>query len=328
MIGIDIKHKTIVFLIFLTAHILTPTVAGQTAGQSRIKLPPETAEPVVLDVTVTDRSGGFLMGLKSGDFEVTIDKKPAQIVSLSQADSPVSVGFLLDSSGSASQQSSEQTAKTFLGVRDAIRHFLESSNQANDYFLMAFNTKPQLLADWTSDPAAIVDKFHGLRVSGNTALYDACYLAVDKLHGGRHKKHALILVSDGMDNLSHYTFIELRDLLRETNVLLYSINFQSDLVQGMLGEEGASILDQLSFISGGKTFSDKDGAPLKLKHANAVFEIIATELRNQYTLSIIPNEPLAPKKWHRIKVKVNLPRGGQPRVKGLSVRTREGFYAR
>lgn len=324
----DLKHKTIVFLILLSAHILTSTVAGQTAGQSRIKLPPQTAEPVVLDVTVTDRSGGFLMGLKSDDFEVTIDKKPAQIVSLNQADSPVSVGFLLDSSGSASQQSSEQTAKTFLTLRDAIRHFLESSNQANDYFLMAFNTKPQLLADWTSDPAAIVDKFYGLRVSGNTALYDACYLAVDKLHGGRHEKRALVLVSDGMDNLSHYTFNQLRDLLRETNVLIYSINFQSDRVQGMLGEEGASILKDLSFISGGKPFSDIEGALLKLKHANAAFETIATELRNQYTLSIVPSEPLAPKKWHKIKVKVNLQRGGQPRVKGLSVRTREGFYVR
>jgi len=324
----DVKQKTIVFLILLTANILTPTVAGQTAGQSRNKLPPQTAEAVVLDVTVTDRTGGSLMGLKSADFEVTIDKKPAQIVSLNQADSPVSVGILLDSSGSASQQSSEQTAKTFLTLRDAIRHFIESSNPANDYFLLAFNTKPQLLADWTSDSAAIVDKFYGFRVSGNTALYDACYVGVNKLNGGRHEKHALILVSDGMDNLSHYTFKELRDLLRETNVLLYSINFQSVRGQGMLGEEGASILDQLSFISGGKTFSDVDGAPLMLKHANAVFEIIATELRNQYTLSIVPNEPLAPKKWHKIKVKLNLSRSGQSRVKGLSVRTREGFYSR
>jgi len=324
----DVKHKTFFFLILLTAHIRIPTVAGQTAGQSRTKLPPKTAEPVVLDITVTDRSGGFLMGLKSADFEVTIDKKPATVVSLNQTDSPVSVGFLLDSSGSASQQTTEQTAKAFLGLRDAIRHFLESSNQANDYFLMAFNTKPQLLADWTSDPAALVDKFSGFRVSGNTALYDACYVGVDKLNGGRHEKHALILVSDGMDNLSHYTFNELRDLLRETNVLLYSIHFQTVRVQGILGDEGGSILDQLSFISGGKTFSDVEGAPLTLKHANAVFEIIATELRNQYTLSIVPNEPLAPKKWHKIKVKVNLPRGGEPRVKGLSLRTREGFYAR
>jgi Ca-activated chloride channel family protein len=218
-----------------------------------------------------------------------------------------------------------------LVLREAIRHFLGSSNQANDYFLIGFNSKPQLLADWTSEPAKIIDAIYGLRVYGNTALYDACYVGVDKLRGGRHSKRALILISDGLDNLSHYTFNELRDLLRETNVLLYSINFQRDLGQGMLAEDGGSILAELSSTSGGKSFSDMsdiDGAPLKPKHANEILEMIAIELRNQYTLFIVPNETPAAKKWHKIKVKVNVPRAAPPGMKGLSVRTRDGFYGR
>ena len=319
-----LKFKKIVLLMLFSAYLLAPTVANQS---SQVTLPSKTPEPVVLNVTITDKSGGFVKGLKPTDLEVSIDKKPAQIVSLSQADEPVSIGILLDSSGSASRRSTEQTARDFLKLRDALRHFLESINQANDYFLIGFNTKPQLLADWTSDPATILGQFHDLRVHGNTALYDACYLAIDKLRSARHAKHALVLLSDGQDNISRYTFKEVRELLREGDVLLYSIHFPTSIDVGTtLGMEGVGILDEFSFISGGKSFWKKDGAALELKDANAVFDIIATELRNQYTVSIAPNEPMATKKWHKVRVKINLPRGVQLQFKGISARTREGFY--
>jgi len=311
------------------ALLLAPTVASHSAQQSQVKLPSKSPEPVVLKVTITDKSGGFVTGLQTTNLEVSIDKKPAQIVSLSQTDEPVSVGILLDSSGSASKRSTEQTARDFLKVRAALGRFLASSNKANDYFLMGFNTKPQLLSDWTSDPATIIGKFDHLVVSGSTALYDACYVAINKLQGARHSKRALILMSDGQDNLSRYTFNELRDFLRETDVLLYAIHFPDSVdVGSSLGMEGMGILDELSFISGGKSFWNKDGAALELKHANAVFEIIAMELRNQYRLSIVSNEPLVTKKWHKVKVKVNLPHDVRPQFKGVSARTREGFYAR
>lgn len=324
----DTSYKTIVLLTLLLTHAVTSTAAKLQAQTSSSKLAPKNAEQVDVNVTVNDKTGGFVVGLKPSDFEVSIDKKLARIVSVSQADLPVSVGILLDSSGSVGRGSDKQTARNFYILREAVRHFLESSNQANDYFLMGFNIKPQLMADWTSDPLTIIDKFDHLRVNGNTALYDACYLAVDKLHEGSHPKHALVLISDGQDNFSDYSFNQLRDLLRETNVLLYSIYFPSstDLGSG-LGMEGSAILKELSFLSGGKLFSNKDGAALRLRDANAVFQIIATELRNQYTLSIIPAEPMASKKWHKIKVKVNLPAGAPREMKGLSVRYREGFYA-
>jgi Ca-activated chloride channel family protein len=313
--------------VFTASVLQAAIITGQTARQSQVTLPAKSPEPIVFHVTIADKSGGFATGLKPTDLEVSIDKKPAQIVSLSQADEPVSVGIVLDSSGSASQRSTEQTARDFLKVRDAIRHFMTSSNQANDYFLMAFNTKPQLLADWTSDPEAIAGQFHDLQVHGNTALYDACYLAINKLQSARHAKRALILISDGQDNLSRYTFDELRELLRETGVLLYAIHFPASMdVGSSLGIDGMGILEEFSSISGGTAFWSNDGAPLKLKDANVVFEIIATELRKQYTVAIVPNEPLATKKWHKIRVKVNLPRDGRPQVKGLSARTRDGFY--
>lgn len=318
----NIKFKTTVLLMIFSAYLLAATVAGKSAQQSK------TPEPVVFNVTITDKSGGFVTGLKPTDLEVSIDKKTAHLVSLSQTDEPVSVGILLDSSSSASSRSTEQTAKDFLKLRDALGNFMVSSNQANDYFLMGFNSKPQLMADWTSDPAMIIGKFDHLVVSGNTALYDACYVAINKLQGARHAKRALILLSDGQDNLSHYTFNELRELLRETDVLFYSIHFpEASDVGSSLGMEGKGVLDELSFVSGGTSFWNKGGAPLSLKDANAVFDIIAKELRSQYRLSIVPNEPTRTRKWHKVKVKVNLPRDAQPQVKGVSARTREGFYA-
>lgn len=323
------KFGTIVLLAILTSHAVTTFASKQTSLQPPSQLATtKNPEPIVLNVTVTGKNGGFVTGLEPNAFEVSIDKKPAQIVSLSDADSPASVGILLDSSGSMTGGSQKKATKNFSVVRDALQHFLDSSNKSNDYFLMGFNEKTELLADWTSDTGTIIDKFNGFYIYGDTALYDACYVAVDKLQGGQHAKRALILISDGLDSFSRYSFNELRDSLRGTNVVLYSIYFPNGRLGGTIGMPSSGVLEKLSSLSGGKFLSNEDGAPLKLKNVNAAFEIIATELRNQYTLCIIPNEPLASKKWHKIKVKVNLPPNVKNQVKGLEIRTREGVYAR
>lgn len=321
----DTSLKTIVLLTILTANAWSSITSNQQAQPSQSQLSPKETEQVVLNVTVTDKAGGFVAGLKSSDFEVSIDKKPAHIASLRNEDSPVSIGIVLDSSGSMIEGSD---TRDYYVLREALRLFLFSSNQSNDYFLMGFNIKPQLLADWTSDRLTIIDKFKGLQVYGNTAVYDACYLAVDKLQGGPHAKRALVLISDGQDNSSHYTFNELRELLRETDILLYSLALPSKANQGSsLAMEYISNLEELSSLSGGRVFSFKEGAQLRPKDANISFEKIATELRNQYTLSIIPNESLASKKWHKIRVKVNLQPDASRQRRDLDVRTREGVYA-
>jgi Ca-activated chloride channel family protein len=319
MVSMEIRINTVILGTILTLPFTSTIIQHTQPSQHPI------ADVVV---TVTDKAGGLVTGLTPNDFEVSVDKGSARVVSLSNADSPVSVGILLDSSGSMNQGSNLDTTSNFFALREALRHFLRSSNPANDYFLIGFNIKPQLLSDWTSDPATIIKNFDRLNVDGDTALYDACYLALDKLNSGRHAKRALILLSDGQDNYSKFTFKELRELLRESGVLLYSIYFQDHHDAGStLGMEGAGVLQELSFLSGGKVFSDKDGTPLKLKDANPVFEIIAAELRNQYSLTIVPGEPMATRKWHKIKVKVNLSPKTQPKVKGLTVRVKEGFYA-
>ncbi len=324
----EIRYKRVVILTLLVTQALIVSVTSQSLQQSQSKPAPKSSDPIVLNVTVTDKHGGFVGGLEAKDFEISINKKPAHIVSVSHADLPLNVGILLDSSGSMGPWSQKEAERTFLRLREALKHFLDLSNQGNDYFVLGFNIKPQLLVDWTSEPATVVDNIRNLQVYGNTALYDAGYLAVDKVRSGRHAKQVLIVISDGQDNISHYTFNELRDALKESNAMLYATYFPNsgDAGSGLM-YEGLGVLEELTFLSGGKLFSSKDGAALQLKDANGVFENIAIELRNQYTITIVPNEGMAINKWQKVKVKVNVPAGTQRDWKGLSARTRDGFYA-
>jgi Ca-activated chloride channel family protein len=318
--------KRVVLVTVLTLAFAS-VVAAQRSHSSRYKLSQKNVDEIAFSVTVTDKGGEFVKSLDAEDFGVSIDNKPARVISSSNTDSPISIGILVDSSGSIGRDLNKKDSKDFLALREAVRHFLESSNKANEYFLVGFSTKPQLMADWTSDPSVVMDRFNDLILYGSTALYDTCYVAVDKLQSGRHSKRALLLVSDGQDNYSRYTFNELKERLRESDALLYSISLADDLSFGSsLGDEARAVLVELSVPSGGKIFASKDGGKLRLKDLKPVFESIATELRNQYRLSVAAAGPLSAKKWHKIKVKVNRSPGVRRDVKGLTVRVREGFY--
>ena len=173
--------------------------------------------------------------------------------------------------------------------------------------------------DRTRDGNAVLGKLTFVQTKSNTALYDACYLGVERVQRGAHGKRALLLISDGQDNNSRYTFNELRRVLKESDVVLYSVGILggSD-IGSSLGMEGQSILDELSGVSGGKAFYPRSPAEM-----DDIFEQIALELRHQYSIGYRPKNFVNDGKWRRIKVKVNPPRG-LPR---LFVRSREGYYA-
>jgi len=158
-----------------------------------------------------------------------------------------------------------------------------------------------------------------VNTTGNTALYDACYLGVEKVQRGGHPKRALLLISDGQDNNSRYTFNELRRLLKESDVVLYGIGILGGGDAGSsLGMEGQGILDELASVSGGKAFFPRSAAEM-----DDIFEQIALELRHQYSIGYKPNNFSNDGRWHKVKVKVTPPRG-LPR---LFVRTKEGYFA-
>jgi Ca-activated chloride channel family protein len=245
---------------------------------------------ITMTVTVTDLYGRFVSGLSKNAFTIFDNKEAQEIVNFSDDDSPVSVGVLI-----------------------------QTSHDRDEYFLIGFNSRAQLLLDKTRDGNAVLDKLTFVQTKNNTALYDACYLGVERVQRGAHSKRALLLISDGQDNNSRYTFNELRRVLKESDVVLYSVGILggSD-VGSSLGMEGQGILDELAGVSGGKAFYPRSPAEM-----DDIFEQIALELRHQYSIGYRPKNFVNDGKWHRIKVKVNAPRG-LPR---LFVRSREGYYA-
>ncbi len=267
---------------------------------------------ITMTVTVTDTYGRYVTGLHQNAFTVTDDKVPQEITFFSDDDAPVSLGVIFDFSRSMSGDKIQR-------AREALGRFMETSHGGDEYFLIGFNSRAQLLMDRTRDSDALMDKLTFVQTKGQTALYDACYLGVEKVTRGSHPKRAVLLISDGQDNSSRYTFSELRRLLKESDVLIYAIGILDGGDMGSsLGVAGQAILDELASVSGGKAFFPSSGAEM-----NEIFERIALELRHQYSIGYKPSNFVNDGKWHKLKVKVTPPRG-LPR---LFVRSKEGYYA-
>lgn len=304
----------------ITPPTTTPTTTDQSAdASSQKRMGTELDGPVIvntdlitLTVTVTDTYGRYVSGLSKNAFSLFDQKLPQEITFFSDDDSPVSVGVIFDVSGSMGGDKIKH-------AREALSKFIQTSHNSDEYFLIGFNSRAQLLLDKTRDGNAVLDKLMFVQTRNNTALYDACYLGVEKVQRGTHAKRALLLISDGQDNNSRYTFNELRRLLKESDVVLYGIGILGGNDAGsQLGMEGQGILDELANVSGGKAFF-----PRSTIEMDDIFEQIALELRHQYSIGYKPNNFSNDGKWHKIKVKVTPPRG-LPR---LFVRAKEGYFA-
>jgi len=290
----------------------TPSAQQKSLNEFDKGLVITNTDLITVTVTVTDTYGRYVSGLGKNAFTVLDEKKAQEITFFSDDDAPVSVGILFDVSGSMSGDKIKR-------AREALSKFVQTSHNSDEYFLIGFNSRAQLLLDRTRDGNAVLDKLTFVQTRNNTALYDACYLGVEKVQRGAHPKRALLLISDGQDNNSRYTFNELRRLLKESDVTLYGIGILSGADAGSgLGMEGQGILDELASVSGGKAFFPRSNAEM-----DDIFEQIALELRHQYSIGYKPQDFANDGRWHKIKVKVTPPRG-LPR---LFVRSKEGYYA-
>ncbi|MCA1565168.1 MAG: VWA domain-containing protein [Acidobacteria bacterium] len=282
--------------------------AAATFGDEQLIV---NSDLITLSVTLTDAYGRFVTGLTKEAFTVLDDKEAQDISFFSDEDAPVSLGVIFDVSGSMGK---DKIAK----ARDALKHFIQTSHEGDEYFLIGFNHRSQVLMEKTRDADALLTKLTFVQTKGQTALYDACYLGVEKVTRGAHPKRALLIISDGQDNSSRYTFSELRRVLKETDVLIYAIGITDKGDPNGLGVSGQAVLDELAGVSGGRAFFPDTAAEM-----NEIFERIAIELRHQYSIGYKPKNFVNNGKWHKIKVKVSPPRG-LPRV---FVRTKEGYYA-
>jgi Ca-activated chloride channel family protein len=328
------KHYTRVSFCFAALCVVLATswwTAASAQQQSEEKPPKPTASPtqqklgteldgpvivntdlITLTVTVTDTYGRYVSGLNKNAFTILEEKQPQEITYFSDDDAPVSVGVIFDVSGSMGGDKIRR-------AREALSKFIQTSHDSDEYFLIGFNSRAQLLLDKTRNGDAVLDKLTFVETRGQTALYDAVYLGVEKVQRGTHPKRALLVISDGQDNNSRYTFDNLRRLLKESDVTVYGVGILSGSDAGSsLGMEGQGILDELSGVSGGKAFFPRSGAEM-----DDIFEQIALELRHQYSIGYKPANFTGDGKWRKVKVKVTPPRG-LPR---LFVRSKEGYYA-
>lgn len=267
---------------------------------------------VSLTLTVTDLYGRFVSGLNKEAFTIFDGNQEQEISFFSDADAPASIGILFDVSGS---MSSEKLGK----ARKALEKFINTSHPSDEYFLIAFNDRAQLVLDRTRDGDALLRKLTLIQTKGSTALYDAAYLGIERVTRGTRQKKAMLIISDGQDNASRYNFGEVRRLMKESDVTVYAVGIMDGRDSGSVtGMQGQAFLDELTSVTGGKSFYPQTDVEL-----DEIFERIALELRHQYSIGFTPKDFTPDGKWHKVKVKVKPPRG----LSRLTVRTREGYYA-
>ncbi len=313
------SFKNRLFLLFLSLAFGSFSAFSQTPQPTSTPPPNGDDRPitvktdlVTLTLTVTDLYGRYVSGLSKNAFTILDNNQEQEITYFSDSDAPVSVGILFDVSDS---MSGEKIGK----ARKALEKFINTSHPSDEYFLIGFNNRAQLLLDRTRDGESVLQKLTLVDPKNNTALYDAVYLGTEKVTRGTHQKKAILIISDGQDNSSRYNFGEVRRLLKESDVVTYAVGIMDGRDSGsMTGMQGQAFLDELTSVTGGKSFYPS--SPVEM---DEIFERIALELRHQYSIGYTPKDFEPDGKWHKTKVKVKPPRG-LPR---LTVRGREGYYA-
>ncbi len=265
---------------------------------------------VLVSATITDPLNRLVTGLDRDNFELFENGERQEIRHFSSEDAPVSLGVIFDMSGSMSNKIEKS--------REAVVEFFRTANPQDEFFMIAFSERPELVADFTTSVEEIQGKLLSVIPKGRTALLDAIYMGISKMRKANHQKRALLIISDGGDNHSRYTESEIRNLVKEADVQIYAIglfdtNFRTD-------EErlGPAMLASVTDVTGGRTFTIND-----VNELADVATKIGVELRNQYVLGYRPKNPVHDGKWRKVKVKLNPPKGLPP----LHVYAKTGYYA-
>jgi Ca-activated chloride channel family protein len=308
-------------------HVPTPTTAAPTTdepkgaetpaatGPDALKIHPGArirmnVDMVLVPVTVTDPMNRLVTGLEQDDFQVFETSTQQKIISFASEDAPVSIGIIFDLSGSMSSK--------LIRARESILQFIKTANPQDEFFVIGFNDRPELIEDFTNSVEDIQARLALVHSGHRTALLDAIYFGVAKMKEARHERKALLVVSDGGDNRSRYTEGEIRSQVRESDVEIYSIGIFDPYAPTPEERTGPQLLSDLSEETGGRLFRVDD-----IDEMGDIAEKISTELRNQYMIGYRPKDLTRDGKWRKVKVKVNPPQGLPP----LTIHARTGYYA-
>jgi Ca-activated chloride channel homolog len=265
---------------------------------------------VLVPVTVTDPMDRLVTGLDKEHFEIFEGKEKQQIRHISSEDAPISVGVIFDMSGSMSDKMEK--------AKEAVVQFMQTANPQDEFFIIGFSDRPQLLADFTDSVGDIQSRLVMAAPKGMTALLDAIYMGMNQMKQAKHQRKALLIISDGGDNHSRYTESEIKSAVKEADVQLFGIGIFDQSPRTSEERLGPALLSEMTEVTGGRTFiltSPNDLPDVAAK--------IGTELRNQYVLAYAPAKKPKDGKWHKIRVKLMPPKGLPP----LSIHAKQGYYA-
>jgi Ca-activated chloride channel family protein len=265
---------------------------------------------VLVPVTVTDPMNRLVTGLDKENFQIYEGKEQQDVRHFSSEDVPISLGVIFDMSGSMNSKIER--------AREAVKEFFKTANPQDEFFMIAFSDKPHEISDFTQSVEDVEGKLLFTIPKGRTALLDAIYLGISKMRDAKYPKKALLIISDGGDNHSRYTEGEIKSLIKEADVMVYSIGIYDQYLPTEEERLGPALLNDISEISGGRAFT--------IDNPNDLADVatkIGIELRNQYVLGYRPRNPGHDGKWHKIKVKLLPPKGLPP----LRVYAKTGYYA-
>ena len=255
---------------------------------------------VEIPVTVTDFREQPVLGLQKDDFRLFEDNVEQQVVSFSQTDTPVSVGLVFDTSNSMKNR--------IAAGRRAVGQFLKTALPEDEFFLVSFSDRPELLSPFTPDPEEILRRLSTVTPHGWTALFDALCLSIQQMHHAARPRKALLVFSDGEDNNSRYSGQEMLSRLREADVSIYAIGLQ----------QRSRYLEKLADETGGKLIWVHD-----LGELPDAIDRLSRQMRTEYLLGYIPKTSLNDGRYHKIRVQV------QPSAGSVQVYTswRRGYFA-
>jgi Ca-activated chloride channel family protein len=267
---------------------------------------------VLVPVTIMDGMNRLVRGLGRDNFQVFEGKHPQDIRYFSSEDAPVSLGIILDVSGSMSDKIHR--------AREAVLDFLSTANPQDEFFMITFADKPEQAADFTEQVEDIQARLIYAMPKGRTSLLDAIYLGISKMRQAKHSRKALLIISDGGDNHSRYTESEIVSQVKEADVMIYGIGLYDRRFPTPEEFLGPELLRKVSEVTGGCSFTIDNPNDLA-----QVTKAVGVMLRNQYLLGYRPDSVSRDGKWHKIKIKLKQPK--KIRFPALRVYAKAGYYA-
>jgi Ca-activated chloride channel family protein len=290
---------TAVFVLVLSAGL---TLAQDHSLRVAVNL-------VLLDVSVTNKTGQYVKDLQQANFKVYEDKVEQPIRYFNTEESPVSWGVVLDRSGSMCH---------IKEVYDAAMHMINSGTTEDEMFVMTFSRRIDTVTEFTTDRRKLRDALFGLHSEGATALFDAVGSALEHLKQGKHRRKALLVITDGEDNKSVLTFKRVLDRVKESDVVIYTVGMKITMGSSAKARIARNQLQELAEVTGGYAHF-----PTDMEQCGATMEEIGKEVSEHYTIGYYPTNAAYDGKWRKLRVVASAANRDHEKY---VARTRTGYF--